>query len=263
MNNLVSVIVPTYNSGNVVSQTIDSVLCQTYKNFELIIVDDGSTDNTQEVIGMFDDKRIRYFKINNSGGAAKPRNFGIERAKGNLIAFCDADDIWTNNKLEIQIEKLEQSKCDFISSNMYLFKNNIENITGVSRNRKIKNIYDFLLKNQINTSTVLVRKNPLLKFNDDLNLTYGEDYELWLKLYQTKLKFEFINEALVYYRIWDKNISIKNWVTQHLSNIILKLYFLMRHPSIKIFFIILIDIQLHLLKYISKTMIIKVGCKKI
>ncbi|MDC1455973.1 glycosyltransferase [Flavobacteriaceae bacterium] len=98
---------------------------QTYRKIELIIVDDGSTDNTTEVIHCYNDNRIRYFKTNNWGSPAKPRNIGIAKAKGEVIAFCDDDDIWIENKLSIQIRKMEESNCDFVYSNMYHFNTNI------------------------------------------------------------------------------------------------------------------------------------------
>ena len=189
---LVSVIVTTYNRESLISQTIDSILNQTYRNVELIIVDDGSTDKTKEVIMSYNDNRIRYFKTDNWGGPARPRNIGIEESKGDLIAFCDDDDIWIENKLSIQIRIMEESNCDFVYSNMCHFNTNIHNIIGFSKNRKIININDLLRKNQISTSTVLVKKNHHLKFSEKKEYTIAEDYDLWLRLYQNGLKFEFI-----------------------------------------------------------------------
>ena len=102
-NSFISVIVPTYNRADLISETIESILNQTYKYFELIIVDDGSTDNTEEVIRKFKDSRIKYIKTDNWGGPARPRNTGIKKTKGEYIAFCDDDDIWLPKKLEKQI----------------------------------------------------------------------------------------------------------------------------------------------------------------
>ena len=102
---LISVIIPTYNSQKYISSAVNSVLSQTYKAFELIIVDDGSTDNTGEIVASFDDRRIRYIRQNNSG-VAVARNTGIKSSKGEYIAFLDADDIWERDKLAVQIDEI-------------------------------------------------------------------------------------------------------------------------------------------------------------
>ena len=106
----VSVIIPTYNRAHVLSRSIKSVLCQTYQDFELIIMDDGSTDNTEEIVKYFDDSRIRYFRRKiNSGSPVVPTNEGIEAAKGKYIAVQDSDDEWLQEKLEKQIRVFEDT----------------------------------------------------------------------------------------------------------------------------------------------------------
>ena len=107
---LVSVIVSTHNRADLLCETLDSILSQTYENFELIVVDDGSTDNTEEVVKRHSAGRINYLKIDNWGGPARPRNIGIEKAKGKYIAFCDDDDIWLPKKLEKQINYIVNMK---------------------------------------------------------------------------------------------------------------------------------------------------------
>ena len=103
MNDKVSVIIPTYNRAELLDEAIRSVLGQSYENLEIIIVDDGSTDNTREVVGSIRDKRIKYIWTDNWGGPARPRNIGIRAAQGNFIAFLDADDYWKEKKLEVQM----------------------------------------------------------------------------------------------------------------------------------------------------------------
>ena len=100
-----SVILPTYNRGNVLFKTIESVINQSYKYFELLIIDDGSNDNTQTVVKQFNDIRIRYFKNSHSGLPAVPRNFGIKNSKFDWICFLDSDDLW--------YQKLKQLKMQF------------------------------------------------------------------------------------------------------------------------------------------------------
>ena len=98
----VSVIIPTYNRAHYICETIDSILAQTYRDYEIIVVDDGSADNTRKVLQKYDGK-VRYFYQKNRGPSAA-RNFGISQSQGEYIAFLDDDDLWTENKLELQID---------------------------------------------------------------------------------------------------------------------------------------------------------------
>lgn len=114
MNDLVSIIMPSYNTAKFISESIESVLNQTYSNWELIIIDDCSKDNTDEVVSKYlSDDRIKYFKNDNNCGAALSRNKALREAKGKWIAFLDSDDLWENNKLEMQIK--------FMTDNNYYF----------------------------------------------------------------------------------------------------------------------------------------------
>ena len=114
-NRLVSIIMPTYNCGNFIGETIDSVIAQIYENWELIIVDDCSTDNTEEIVNVYrkKDSRIKYKKLATNSGAAVARNRGIELADGKYIAFLDSDDLWQPKKLDTQIK--------FMNNNAYHF----------------------------------------------------------------------------------------------------------------------------------------------
>ncbi|MBA4058108.1 MAG: hypothetical protein C0490_25550 [Marivirga sp.] len=103
---LVSIIIPTYNRAHLIGETIQSVVEQTYTNWELVIVDDGSEDNSEDVIKGFTDKRIRYFRSEHSGNISRVRNDGVRYAKGDFIAFLDSDDLWKSNKLELQLSLL-------------------------------------------------------------------------------------------------------------------------------------------------------------
>jgi glycosyltransferase involved in cell wall biosynthesis len=111
-NPLVSVIIPTYNRAPLLGRCINSVLAQTYREFELLIIDDHSTDNTEEIVHSFNDPRIRYIKQTKNGGVSAARNAGISTAKGDFIAFNDDDDEWLPNKLERQIQIFQQSKME-------------------------------------------------------------------------------------------------------------------------------------------------------
>ena len=124
---LVSVITTTHNRGNIIKECINSVLNQTYKNFEYIIVDNGSTDNTKEIVHAFKDKRIKYIWQENSGSPAGSRNTGMMAAKGYYIAICDSDDLWLPQKLEKQIELFEKyNDILLVATNAIYFTNKFE-----------------------------------------------------------------------------------------------------------------------------------------
>ena len=117
MNELVSVIMPSYNTASYISDSIKSVLAQTYSNWELIIVDDCSTDNTDAIVAEFlSDKRIRYYKNPYNSGAAQSRNRALREAKGRYIAFLDSDDLWLPEKLEKQIRFMQKNGFYFTYS---------------------------------------------------------------------------------------------------------------------------------------------------
>lgn len=113
MEELVSIIMPSYNTANFIGATIGSVLIQTYKNWELLIVDDCSTDNTDEIVSRYDDERIIYLKNAKNSGAAISRNIALENAKGKWIAFLDSDDLWYPTKLEEQIKFMKKINTSF------------------------------------------------------------------------------------------------------------------------------------------------------
>jgi teichuronic acid biosynthesis glycosyltransferase TuaG len=251
---LVSVILTTYNRVDLISLTIDSILSQTYKNIELIIIDDGSSDGTFEKINRYNDKRVSCFLIKNSGGPAVPRNIGIKHSNGEYIAFCDDDDIWMSNKIDVQMNYIIKNNIDFVSSNMIVFNNNIDNILYISKNKKIKSLFSFLNKNEINTSTVLLKKTSIVSFNEGEEfLNCGEDYSLWLKLYMNNYSFGFINDPLVYYRSSHGNISNKAWYNSHIIKIIIYLKILLDHRyNFKLFIVVFYLTQKNLLYYIVK-----------
>lgn len=113
-NDLVSIIMPSYNTGKYIEKTIDSVLEQTYRNWELLIIDDSSNDNTDEVINPYlSDKRIQYIKNTKNSGAAFSRNYALRKARGRWIAFLDSDDLWMPEKLEKQIAFMKERQCRF------------------------------------------------------------------------------------------------------------------------------------------------------
>jgi len=220
---LVSVVIPAFNSAKFISDTIKSVLNQTYTNFEIIVIDDGSTDNTVSILNSLskNDKRINYHIMSHSGRPAIPRNFGIEKSKGEFIAFLDADDIWDKNKLAKQIAEFEKHP-DYIF--LYSMSVTFGNVTLFSPNyevlpllhKAVKTGNDLLIiGNSITCSSVLVKKESLQKvngFDEDERLKAVEDYDLWIKL--SKLgTFGFIPRILTHYRIHSTQSSA-DWQTK-------------------------------------------------
>ena len=113
---LISIITPTYNCGKFIGETIETVLNQTYKNWEMIIVDDESKDNTEEVVSTYKDPRIKYIRLTENSGAAIARTRAMQEAKGKYMAFLDSDDLWKSNKLEAQIKFMKENNYNFVCS---------------------------------------------------------------------------------------------------------------------------------------------------
>jgi glycosyltransferase involved in cell wall biosynthesis len=199
---LVSVILTTYNRAHIVSKSLQSVLTQTYRNFEAIVIDDNSTDNTKEIITNIacKDSRVKYFRNNENKGPAGARNVGINLAKGEFIAFADDDDEWFPNKLEKQVNLLQT-----LPENFAVVYSGFYKIIGTEKTYiPPKNIYpkegsilSSLLKgNFVGTPSILVRKSALLDVGlFDEKLLMFEDWELVIRL-SKKYQFKLIDEPL-------------------------------------------------------------------
>ena len=217
-----SVILPNYNHGKYLKQAIDSVLNQSYNSWELLIIDNHSSDNSDKIISSYNDPRIKSFKINNDGVIAKSRNYGIKNSKADWIAFLDSDDIWYENKLSTLIEFIDQG-FDIICSNEYQNKIYERKKTPNYYNLKTKQFYKELLiyGNKLSTSSTIVsstflRKKKLL-FNESKDLITVEDYDLWLNIALKNGVFGFCEDFLGEYRIHGSNLS-KNF-DYHFKNL--------------------------------------------
>jgi glycosyltransferase involved in cell wall biosynthesis len=199
---LVSVILPTYNRAHIVSKSLQSVLAQTYRNFEVIVIDDGSTDNTKEIITTIarKDSRVKYFKNNENKGPAGARNVGINLAKGELIAFIDDDVEWVPDKLEKQVNLLQTLPENYtvVYSGVYKIFND-KKIYFSPRDVYSKEgiVFNFFFKGMLgDTPSMLVRKSALFNVGlFDEKLPISEDRELAFRL-SKKYKFEVIDEPL-------------------------------------------------------------------
>jgi glycosyltransferase involved in cell wall biosynthesis len=206
----VSVVIPTYQCEQYISQSIDSVLAQTFKDYEIIIIDDGSTDNTQELLRKYSKMRnIKIFSQSNQGPAAA-RNLGIRMSSGEFIAFLDADDIWLPNKLEKQITFLEKHPLiDLVYCDSYIFNEKCtrqRTLFDISRPFSGKALEELFLSDFIPLLTVVVRRSIFntVGFFDE-TVIGPEDYDLWLRICQTK-PIDFIHEPLAKYRVSSRQI---------------------------------------------------------
>ena len=198
MNYLVSVIMPSYNTANFIKDSINSVLCQTYKNFELIIIDDCSNDDTEKIIASYHDNRIKFIKLSKNSGAAIARNKALKEANGKWIAFLDSDDIWYPNKLEKQIA--------FMVSNNYVFSytNYIEiDETSNPNGRFVTGPKHITQKGMFNYCwpgclTVMydAERIGLIQIED---IKKNNDYAMWLKICK-KADCYLLDEVLAKYR---------------------------------------------------------------
>lgn len=185
----VSIIIPTYNRGYCLSRTIKSVLEQEFQDFEIIIVDNYSTDNTDEVINSFDDERITLLKFKNEGIVAASRNLGIKKAKGQYIAFLDSDDWWLTNKLQSCIHALSDG-CDLVYHDLYMVKSEVrfKKRSNVMKSRALTEpvFQDLLVNgNPICNSSVVVKRSLLIDIEgiSEINELVGcEDFDCWLRI---------------------------------------------------------------------------------
>ena len=178
----VSVIIPTYNSDATISRALRSVLNQTVSDFEVIVIDDGSTDKTVEVLRDYElqDQRVRTFLVDKNGGPGPARNIGIQHSRGEFIAFLDSDDFWLPEKLETQI-KLFSDKKVIITYTSVLFLNSKGFIKGIIKSRPKVGLKEMYFTNRVTTSSAMFRKDldgskmmPAIRNR--------EDYAYWLGL---------------------------------------------------------------------------------
>lgn len=201
---LVSVIIPTYNRETVIGRAIESVLKQTYPHFELLIIDDGSTDQTKQVVEQIADERIRYILLEENGGVAHARNVGIAETQYDYIAFLDSDDEWMPEKLEMQMEKLLDSSAGFgavycrMGGNDWMGKPYIFPPYELERSiLEGKMLPIMLMQNLIGTPTVLVRRECIEKVGGfKESLVSLEDWE-WILRIAKEYRIGFVDKVLL------------------------------------------------------------------
>lgn len=205
MKPLVSIIVPTYNDEKYISETINSILSQTYKNFEIIVVDDCSTDKTVVILDSFNDPRIRIFKNSSNMGTAYSRNLAIRESKGEYIAFLDGDDLWDVNKLEHQLDFMEKNGYVFSYTNFVTFSEEHNKRYVISGPKKVTH-KDFIRTAYVGCLTVMYKKSVCPDLQIPSNIRKRNDYALWLLL-SKNCDCYLLNENLSYYRLRSGGIS--------------------------------------------------------
>ncbi|MBF0231406.1 MAG: glycosyltransferase family 2 protein [Desulfamplus sp.] len=213
---LVTVVIPTYNNANLLATAIQSVLNQTYKNWEIIVIDNYSNDNTEEVVNSFDETRIRFLKFRNNGVIAASRNLGIDNAQGEWIAFLDSDDWWGPKKLEESVSYLKNG-YDFVYHDCFCVNKKKQMLFLKKLGSRDLNppVYEDLLLNgnPIFTSSVVTKKNILEsvgKMSEKSEKITWEDYDTWLLIAQITEKFKRIPKTLGYYWVGEgKTLGFK------------------------------------------------------
>lgn len=217
---LVSIVMPTYNHADFLGKALKSVIDQTYKNWEVIIIDNHSTDETSTVINKFDDTRIKCLKIDNNGVLAKSRNLGINAAKGEWIAFLDSDDWWTEDKLEICFDEIDEN-TDFVYHDLEVVNQSKTSLKKkIYKGRQLKKpiLKNLLIGaitegNAIGQSSAMMRKNILTKIgglDENKNLVGSEDYNTWLRIAEITDQFKYVKKKLGYILIHENNVSNKD-----------------------------------------------------
>ena len=201
----VSVIIPVHNSGKYIEECITSVINQTYKDIEIIVVDDNSSDNSLSIINGIKDKRIKVIKLNKNSGVAIARNKGIDKASGNYICFLDSDDYWYLDKIEKQVKFMEDNDYAFIYSNYLYLKGNHTHIAKVPSEINYKKA---LGNTSIFTSTVMLNMKKLDKKDIYMPLvTRGQDSLCWWNILSKGIIAYGMNDILSVYRVREKSLS--------------------------------------------------------
>ena len=227
----VSVVLPTYNRAHTVRAAIDSVLAQSYEDFELIVVDDGSTDDTPAVVGDVSDPRVQYLRLPENRGANVARNVGIRESDGKYVAFQDSDDVWRPRKLELQVTELERAPEDVgvVYTGYYRVDSGVKQYGPRNKETVAGDIHEEMLKGNgwfIPTAVAAVRRacfDTVGLFDERLQRL--QDWEMWLRI-SKQYEFEFIHEPLIEKRMQHDQESIRSDTEAfvHAMELILSVY---------------------------------------
>ena len=208
---LVSVIMPNYNSEKYVKNTVESVLRQTYANWELIFVDDFSTDSSLSIVESFHDERIRIFRNRVNQGAAVSRNVGIEAARGKWIAFLDSDDLWLPDKLSKQLTYMVENGYDFTCTSYEVINENAEKLAVFIPKKERFTYRDILKHNHIGCLTVIYHAERLGKVMMPPEAIKREDLACWLSILRNGTPVHCMPDVLSVYKVHKNSVSSNKW----------------------------------------------------
>jgi teichuronic acid biosynthesis glycosyltransferase TuaG len=220
MHNLVSIITPSYNASKFIEECIRSVLDQSYTNWELIIVDDCSSDNSCEMIRKYNDKRIQLFELDSNVGAAEARNVAIRQAKGKYIAFLDSDDLWEPQKLEKQISFMQKKDIVFSFSTYQPMSEDGSKLYSIIYAPKIVAYSSYLKNTIIGCLTVVIDREKTGDFEMP-NIRSSHDMALWLLIMRRGFDAYGLDENLAKYRIVSTSNTASKW---HAAKDVWKVY---------------------------------------
>ena len=205
---LVSIITPMYNSEKYIGQTIESVLNQTYKEWEMLIVDDCSNDNSPNIVKEYvqRDNRIRYIKIKENKGVSNARNIGLQQARGRFIAFLDSDDKWNYSKLENQVQFMIEKECTITFTSYELIDEDSNTIGKEIKVPREVRYNDLLKGNTLGCLTVMIDKSKI-EFDIEMSDARHEDYILWLSILKKGHIAYGIDKVLAQYRKSSTSLS--------------------------------------------------------
>ena len=211
---LISVIMNCYNGEIYLRDSIKSILNQSYQNFEIIFWDNQSTDKSATIYKSFKDKRLKYYYAPKHSSLYEARNFAIRKSKGKYIAFLDTDDLWTKNKLNLQVEKFKDKKISLVYSNYYIL-NQFTGLKKIFYKKKLPEgiIIKYLLKNYfIGICTVVLKREIFSKYKKMFNKNYNiiGDFDLFIRL-SVNFHFASVQSPLSIYRIHNKSFSNNNY----------------------------------------------------
>jgi|GEM_PF-1305401 len=217
----VTVLMAVYNGEKYLKNAIDSILNQTYNNFEFLIINDGSNDNTKKILDSYDDKRIRIIHNRKNQGLTKCLHDGVVKSKGKYIARLDADDIALPDRLLIQKEYLDNNDNVLVVHSMFHYINDNGDIIYKNLGNNESNIFikwNLLYKNRLQHSTVMFKKLIYTKYKLNYNVSYkrSQDYELWSQISHVG-DFKFIPVPLILFRLHDKSITTNVTGEEHLN----------------------------------------------
>lgn len=230
---LVSVVIATYNMAAYLPLAIESALGQTYRNVEVLVVDDGSTDGTRDVVErLLEDRRLRYI-VQRNGGQASAKNRGVREARARFIAFLDADDIWVREKLETQIPLFLRSATLGVVYSRVAYIDEAGRDLGIADNALFRGRVSgpLLVRNFIGFGTSVVRSECFERLGGfDESIRMGIDYDLWLRL-STQYEFDFVDRPFLRYRVWPGQMS-GNCKGRYANGIAIMERFLAQYPGV-------------------------------